>query len=67
MVYRTDESDESDELRFTLIFLGFYAVFDSSAFQFVGEDLLRSISYGNTLQTVDRSNSSRCVALAPAP
>jgi hypothetical protein len=67
MVYRTDESDESDELRFTLIFLGFHAVFDSSAFQFVGENLRRSISYGNTLQTVDRSNSSRCVALAPAP
>jgi hypothetical protein len=67
MVYRTDESDESDELRFTLIFIGFHALSNLSAFQFVGEIVRRSISYGNTQPTVDRSNSSRCVALAPAP
>jgi hypothetical protein len=67
MVYRTDESDESDELRFTLIFIGFYALSNLSAFQFVGEIVRRSISYGNTQPTVDRSNSSQSVALAPAP
>jgi hypothetical protein len=67
MVYRTDESDESDKLRFTLIFIGFHAVFDLSAFQFVGEIVRLSISYGNTQPTVCRWNSFRSASPAPTP
>jgi hypothetical protein len=67
MVYRTDNNDNNDIMRFTLIFIGFSALSNLSAFQFVGEIVRRSISYGNTQPTVDRSNSSQSVALAPAP
>jgi hypothetical protein len=67
MVYRTDNNDNNDNMRFTLIFIGFSALSNLSAFHIVGENLRRSISYGNTRSTVCLLNSSPPVAPAPVP